>query len=599
MTACAMQSNGECFQQLIIVLLQSYSDSTYFPLPQELVEILHFKKDGKTALNWAYQNNERFMVMQLLKLEREIHGSEKKGLECLCYYHMGRDFITPWILESYSELYDQSKRKRWLKAFFTVLMGLVICSQLPYVLDIFSDIDLAVSYSHSAFGNETFNHSNLLLCYEKTGYDYTMNRANDSYKTFGTAYSENVHDMFQVAYYLTMVSVLSSGILFMFCIVAEYRSNTMSSLLLLSNVQCFLLNKVPQFCHVFLTIFQVFLYILFWPLVHIIVQLLHLTSIRKTKYKDQYDKTNETWNIIKAVEYGIESSFQLLLHLWLLQPFLPILFLWGGTELLQRCITGISHFSSFGNLPACYIEKVLGKIMLAIISLTLGMAQTKCNKPGLGLSENLTKMVPILLSILAQILGRILAISRLILLATPMGDYKYVIFFSIHLLVVFFIKTVTRQENKSISRQRPDGSTSMDQVSDCIKQHFLNCLKSVASICSSTIVLINLQDEKRNSSFISHSFFFLLVLLENTLLVCLPYMVPDRYPVWLPMEGHAITVGWVIALWLVGVIAHVLHYKCAHPLALLNGPEMSWKKQASEWYVQPISTNIQYLIYLI
>ena len=81
----------------------------------------------------------------------------------------------------------------------------------------------------------------------------------------------------------------------------------MSSLLLLSNVrgQCFLLNKVPQFCHVFLTIFQVFLYILFWPLVHIIVQLLHLTSIRKTLYKDQYDKTNETWNRIKAVEYGM------------------------------------------------------------------------------------------------------------------------------------------------------------------------------------------------------------------------------------------------------------------------------------------------------
>ena len=169
--------------------------------------------------------------------------------------------------------------------------------------------------------------------------------------------------------------------------------------------------------------------------------------------------------------------------------------------------------------------------------------------------------------------------------------------------MVILIKTVTCQENKSTVSQRPDCSnrehsenkSSVDQVSDSIKQRFVEPLKIVASIYSSTIVLINLQDEKRNSSLISHSFFFLLILFENIVLVCLPFMVPARYPDWFPLESCIKTVRWVIVLWLVGVAAHIVHYKWAHPLALLNGPEMSlasmhnffhWKQPAPDRYVK-------------
>ena len=137
MTACAMQNNFECLEQLINVLLQPCSK--FSPKEDELVQILHFKsKDGKTALNLAIQNNERFIVMGLLKLERKIHVRKKEGLQCLVDNHMDKDSIPQWILECYDELYEQSKTERRSKAFYKVLTGLIICSQLPYIFDVHS-----------------------------------------------------------------------------------------------------------------------------------------------------------------------------------------------------------------------------------------------------------------------------------------------------------------------------------------------------------------------------------------------------------------------------------------------------------------------------
>ena len=635
--ACTVENSRECLQHLIYMLLQP-SPKNFDLDAEDLAEILHFKQNGKTVLNWAYQNNERYTVMDLLKLERRIHENEKEGLECLCFGHLGRDSILPWILESYSELYEQSACKRWSTAILTVVIGLMIFSLLPYIFDISSDIDLAISYSNTAFGKETFNMSDLLtctekqlsyFCFEQTGFDNSMSYFNNSLENYDTSNSEDVRHIFQVAFFVTMASVFFSGITYVVCIVAELTSDTMSNSVQNSGANQFLKRKACQFwnskggqflkklvhpcgnnevCQFLqrkgLQICTILLYILLWPFQLIFAQLSYLASGKNTKYKDQYEKSNQTWNKIKAFEYGMESCIQLIFHLWLLRPFLPTLFTWDSTELWTRCISGIGHFFSFGNIQACYIEKTLGKILMAIISLSLGMAQTKCNKPGLGLGENPLKIVPILLSILAQILGRILAISIIILLTSSIGYYKYAILFGIHCSVILVIQIFIREENKASSdnskRQRSDNTSNL--IPDSCWQCTLNLFSLLISICSSTIVLIDLKEEKRNSSFLSHTLFFLFILVENILMVCLPFMVPASYPPLdcFPLQSRINIVGGVFVLWLAGVAGHIIHYKWAHPMAKLNGPEMSWagigklfhwKKQAPDRYVKPFSNN--------
>jgi hypothetical protein len=246
-------------------------------------------------------------------------------------------------------------------------------------------------------------------------------------------------------------------------------------------------------------------------------------------------------------------------------------------------VAGIANFVTFGIYRACYIEKALGKILLTILSVSLGVAQMKCNnKPGLGLCEKPFRTLPILASVLAQTVARIFAVRSLILLTSQLGYAKYAIFFAPHLLLVFVIKTLFETKSVRGKIKHLKGSKD-DQWDKSVGHKFRSLLKFFASGISSMIVMIHLHDDRQQTprskphfSFISHTLFFILSLIENLILVCLPYMVPELYP---PLDcftaSSRANAVWIVAgLWLVGVAAQVLHYKWAHPWAKLNGPQL-------------------------
>jgi hypothetical protein len=58
--------------------------------------------------------------------------------------------------------------------------------------------------------------------------------------------------------------------------------------------------------------------------------------VKRSEHKESRVKSDDTWNNIKTVEYGIEASLQLFLQLWLLRPFLPGITVWDSTELVTR-----------------------------------------------------------------------------------------------------------------------------------------------------------------------------------------------------------------------------------------------------------------------
>jgi hypothetical protein len=83
---------------------------------------------------------------------------------------------------------------------------------------------------------------------------------------------------------------------------------------------------------------------------------------------------------------------------------------------------------------------------------------------------------------------------------------------------------------------------------------------------------------KKHPSFLSHSAFHVLILFENLLIVCFPFIDNGRY---YPPEDCFPASSWykavyiVIVAWLVGVVAQCIHYKFSSPFSQLNGPRMS------------------------
>jgi hypothetical protein len=331
----------------------------------------------------------------------------------------------------------------------------------------------------------------------------------------------------------------------------------------------------PFLCQSFLVVLGKLL----WPFIHAWRRVKYLASFRSSKYSKMHSVSDEAWTNIKAVEYGVESSLQLFLQLWLLNPFLAEISIWSPTEVVVKCVTGLANFVTFDTYPACYLEKALGKILLTVISFSLGVAQMKSYKPGQGYSGKSLGIISILFSILAQTIARTFAIKSLILMKSP-GFLKYAIFFFTHYTAVFAIKILC--ETQSVK----------EKLKVYKKDNLKILLMFIASGFSSTIVMIHLRhvqptSNKSHFTFLSHSSFFILILIENIVLVTFPYFAPDLYPVddCFTTNSRSTAVWIVVVLWFVGVICQIIYYKMAHDWSHLNGPKVSGFKLEFDFMV--------------
>jgi hypothetical protein len=537
-----------------------------------LGNIIHFKPNAdpnsilsKSALTWAIENSDQYMVMGLLKLEHESHKNEKEGLECL-QDNLRNHSLLPWIFETYRNFYPKTHCR---SSFRTVFVELFLLTHLPFFVDIYSDITLAISfekYSRENFSvTQLWSCDNIQInssCYERIASEDPASYLtdNDNLLSDGSAFFQDIQDNFNIAFRLTI------GLLvFTFAFYIVYTVFVPSSALLTS-----LLDTMDEFSKTFccrcpskIKIPETFLIIagkLLWPLVHGGWYLVYLSSPKSSQHQPSLDKITTIWNNIKIVENGLESSIQLLLQLWLLRPFLPIILTWNLSELVSRSSTGLVNFVTFEKYPACYIEKALFKIMLTIILLSLSISLMK-KKPG----QTFVKMLPMFISIFAQTVGRIVGLASLVLMTTTLGYYKYALFLVSHVLLVFLINTLFEMKTEGKIK------------------HIGQLIRSLFNGISSIIVMIQLikegeVEQKRHPSFLSHSCFQVLVLLENLLLVCFPFIANGRY---YPTEDCFPTYSQIIAIcivscaWLIGAVFQGIHYKFCSPLSKRNGPQAS------------------------
>jgi hypothetical protein len=256
-----------------------------------------------------------------------------------------------------------------------------------------------------------------------------------------------------------------------------------------------------------------------------------------------------------------------------LHPFLPIIAAWDKTELVNRCVSGFGNFFTFELHTACYVEKVLVRIILSVLSLSLGMSQM-IKKPG----QDIVSTLPMFVCTVAQIIGRMYAFKSLVLMSSPLGHYKYVLFFLLHIMLVLIIKIFFEVQSLK------DSLLSWHKLVDFMKTHTWQLIRFIVSGISSTIVMIHLHSSMSpksawHSFFLSHCLFHLLILLENLILVCFPYILDEVYfptPDCFTHESKLIALGFVTGMWLLGVMMHILQYKFFHPWGAINGPQVYW-----------------------
>ena len=546
-----------CAKEMYMDLLNEFLKFLYegingvgAPTPDELHHIIHYQSNcsagslfSKTALNWANENNDKVISLELLKLEKKVHHEQRCGLECL-KDNLSSDTLLPWIIETYKNLYEQSRKFVKCQAFMIVCLELVLFSYMPFIYDYYSDVTLAMTYKGIADANESMRENVLWSCDGEKG--------NLSLARFHENSSVSITELFDVAFWVTNVTIILSTLIYIYIVVKH--SNPKCVNLLHQNIIKF---GTERKIHVKLSLVVAKLLAgmlsvatkLLWPIIHVIRKFKYYAAQKRSEHKDLTTESDDSWNVIKTAEYGIESSLQLCLQIWLLKPFFSEVTRWDQKELIIRSVHGIVHFITFSVYPACYIERALGKILLTIVMLALGVAIMKSTKPGMGACERPLKTLPIFISILAQTVARILAFRSLIIMKASSEIYKYVPFFLLHIFFLLIIKIMFETR------------WSLNKLKEI---PVLNTLKFLISALSSTIIMVHIHEEtssckRRQFSFLPHLSFFFLVLVENLTLAILPFAMPSLYPdyEYFPFDSHVNTIICVIVLWFVSVMFQV------------------------------------------
>ena len=517
LSGCSKEMHKDLFVEIYHFLTEGSTNGDNkisAPNEAELNHIIHYKskcKPGttfsKTALNWANENNDRVVALELLKLEKNIHHNKQCGLECL-KDSLSSDALLPWIIETYHSFYEKTEGFLKVTAGITVFFELVLFSYMPFLYDFYSDVTLAKNYYGIAFSNDSIKEDSLWSCSSK------LNST-----CFEETSTMDINSLFAIAFWVTVATVIISGIIYGWVIykhsdpkcITDFEKK-MYDLGSSKKINSTLVKITAKSVRLFLSIVAK----IFWPIVHIIRKYQYNASSKRSDHKDLTTESDDTWHTIKTVEYGIESSVQLCLQTWLLKPFFADITRWDSQQLVIKSVHGIMNFLTFNTYPACYIERALGKILLTVTSLALGVALMKSTKPGMGACERPLRTLPILFSILAQTVARIFAFRSLILIESGIHLLKYLIFLVIHFVLLFIIKILFETRIPK-SRERKTSFVNMCSSPEKNKLTMLNIGKFIISGLASTIIMVSIHEENRSMrrkkySFLPHFLFFSLIL---------------------------------------------------------------------------------------
>ena len=509
LSAACMEKNMDLCKE-IIAFLNEGTTSTQKPDIDELDHIIHYTVENhhifsKTALNYANQNNDRILGLELLQLEKQVHQDKNKGLSCIMET-LDSGPLLSLIIQTYKDFFPDKTKLKTIGIAVWTFIKVGLFSFLPILFDLYSDINLARDYRR-------FNLSIEIVTNET---NCTSSVSSSALKPSSCYYNSNLH---WYAYWITW-TVLSVTLLLHLAIIVWYNEDDVSFLKNFIRVE----NKYAARV-------MVFFGKLLWPFRHIYFEVKYKCAEKKTELINSTNESKTIWKLIKSVESGLENSIQLLLQVWLLKSYFADITIWSFPDLLLKTMSGILYFLTFGLYSSCYLEKMLGKMVWSTLSIGISIALLKTDKPA---PMELLQTIPICLSILCQVITRIFIFCSLTLLdsVTPV-----IIFTSLHFIFVFIIKMINTTKEKCST----------------IKDLFRIFISGVCSL----VVLTHLES---GETFFSQTAFFILIAFENLVMLLLPVIFPSIYPEYpedtcFSNDNHIITGSfYVLVLWILGIV---------------------------------------------
>ena len=254
-------------------------------------------------------------------------------------------------------------------------------------------------------------------------------------------------------------------------------------------------------------------------------------------------------------EIGIEQVIQILLCLWLMRYQMDELKDWRWADFMTQSTIGFLNFITFDYVPAEYLQKSMGKILLSMLSLSFSAAWMKTGNTGMSTGEKLLKILPLTISYWLQISSRLIALGSLMLLETDgFGFWKYTVFCLIHTIGVMLIQIIF--DSSALHEMQAKG------LKEILKEKIGSVLPQILSTISSTILLLRFPkyENQKQHTFVIHTAFQLLIFIENMTLVLLPVFMPSNFPSLQCIQRKKIIRRFIISTavtWVLGVIFQV------------------------------------------
>ena len=249
------------------------------------------------------------------------------------------------------------------------------------------------------------------------------------------------------------------------------------------------------------------------------------------------------WRLLKTLEGGLENGAQVIIGLWLMVPFYPIIMAMSWEELQCRTGEGSKMIVSLGYHQASFLDFLLAKQLFAVIGIIVTQSSKKLDKPGMPSVKKYLLAFPLVVSsTLLQVVSKIYALTYLFLLQVP-GFYKYPIFMATNIWLMVAIRLTTEV-----------------RLSEVIAGNLLGKLKvivmAILSSMSSIFIKIDLDYQsykKRQGSnmFVGQLAYTILQVHVNIFLIYLPELFPGFYPTWFKNDFQddlwKIVTAWLVA----------------------------------------------------
>ena len=510
---------------------------------------------ASTALNWTNKNNNAMMAFELLKLEEEAHTDKLEAFQCL-KENLDNVELLPWIVDTHNHFHPDFSCLAGIEVVF-----IIIFMYMSLVYDYYSDVSLIFDYENIANANASVIQT-LLACNKSS-----QNFQNSDYSKM------NLNETFQTALDTSIGIISFSGVLQIIALILFYPiTESCRDFLKLKDT----FNRIAEFkekgykrlAQISKLIIKTFLK-LSGLIVHLwITYSFKSSKNRKDDFLDLKAASDNVLKLITTIQSGIGNSFQLILQIWLLKPFFQEIMDWNAITPILASFNGIANILTFDSQPACYLEKALGKILLTLLSFSLGIAMVRTDKPIKDVRKTPLRTLLTFLSIFSQALARIFALSSLEIMQVESESFKYSLFFALHTIAISIVNILfvirRKKEEKEFCKICKDSKTPED-CKDCKKQAWKKLanraakrfMKILISALSSTIIMVHIPKQKLKGggkllSFLSHSSFFVIVLIENMALALLPCLLPHLYPNKFPWRLNIIIS--ILILWIISVI---------------------------------------------